>query len=172
MSINDTETKKNLKDAVENSWMKNKDAELDLFSQLSTAPNCYTGTMLKWYERRSRVIEGACRVIFTQALEFECGLETSRLEDFEVSTLGTDLYRFHLRDLVRWQFENVTHQEELWQFEVWGAEDRHAKFEETMQELYAALVKQFVHDLVKRFRTNAKVLKRVIVMYYKLVFEF
>ena len=39
MSIYDTEARKNLKDAVENSWMKNKDAELDLFSQLSTAPN-------------------------------------------------------------------------------------------------------------------------------------
>ena len=47
-----------------------------------------------------------------------------------------------------------------------------AEFEETMQELYAALLKQFIQNMVKRFRTNANVLKRVIVMYYKLVFEF
>ena len=40
MSINDTETEnKNLKDVVESEKMKNKDAEVDLFSQMSTAPN-------------------------------------------------------------------------------------------------------------------------------------
>ena len=31
---------------------------------------------------------------------------------------------------------------------------------------------EFIQNMVKRFRTNANVLKRVIVMYYKLIFEF
>lgn len=39
MSINEANDKNGLKDAVENSGMKNKKDDLDVFSQLSTAPN-------------------------------------------------------------------------------------------------------------------------------------